>query len=220
MSRQQLIWNVAVGFIGATTILSWPFSATAEEIEKEIINVFQVSAETELEIENGVGTIAFERVEGDEVIITLQAKRSKKNSFFSFSNPEKSLEELEIEVEQDGNLISIEASEADNLQLNWTVKMPLVARLDVELGVGEISGEIDTTDMNIELGIGAVDLELYGDYRLIEMDVGVGATEIRGARNVNNNRMMVTSNSSSESEGTAKVNVEVGVGDISITIKD
>ena len=67
-------------------------------------------------------------------------------------------------------------------------------------------------------GVGDLDLDLAaGDYKEVTASVGVGDTRLDNFDDSNNERMMVTSESTYEGTGSVRVDVEVGVGDVRLS---
>lgn len=55
-----------------------------------------------------------------------------------------------------------------------------------------------------------------GDYKQVEASVGVGDTSLKNFGNTQEDRMIVTSESSYQGNGSVRVKVEVGVGDVTL----
>ncbi|PHR63823.1 hypothetical protein LG272_08905 [Pseudidiomarina marina] len=214
MNRQRTTWSIALGMIAGITVISLPFTANAQQHEKHINAEYSVSAETELSFDSGVGTITFERTEGDVMEVSIRAYKDDDTVF----NKDGNVEDAELVAEQAGNQLTLRVSNQDGIQLDWVIKLPRVNRVETDLGVGEINGDLWTTDIQIDLGVGEVDLDIYGDYKTIKTDVGVGDSTIKGLGNIENNRFLMTANSRANSSGKHRVSVDTGVGDIDITV--
>lgn len=215
MNRQRTVWSVALSMVAGVTLASLPFVADAASQEKHLEAEYSVNANTQVEFDSGVGSIKFERAEGDVLQVRIRAYKDDDAFFDKKGN----VEDAELNVRQMGNRLILEVSGQDGIQLDWVVKVPKVARIETDLGVGEISGELWVADMNIDIGVGEVDLVIHGDYATIKTDVGVGDSKIRGPGSIENNRFLMTANSRATSAGTARISVDAGVGDINLNIQ-
>lgn len=214
MNRQRTTWSIALGMIAGITVISLPFTASAQQHEKHIAAEYTVTNATEVSFDSGVGTITFERTEGDVMEVSIRAYKNDDTVF----DKEGNVEDAELIAEQAGDQLTLRVPKQDGIQLDWVVKLPKVSRVETDLGVGEISGNLWTTNINIDLGVGEVDLDIYGDYKTIKTDVGVGDSTIRGLGNIENNRFLMTANSRANSDGKHRVSVDAGVGDVNITV--
>lgn len=215
MNRQRTIWSVAFSMIAGVTLASLPFTASASEPEKMMQAEYSVSTTTELEFESGVGEIKFERAEGDVMEVSVRAYKASDAVF----DKEGNIDAAELTSRQVGDRLILTVAEQDGLQLDWVIKLPKIASIETELGVGEVSGDVWASDMNIDVGVGEVDIEVYGDYASIKTDVGVGDSSIRGPGDIENNRFLMTANSRAKSHGDARISIDAGVGDVTIRIK-
>jgi hypothetical protein len=214
MNRQRTTWSIALGMIAGITVISLPFTASAQQHEKHMNAEYSVTSATELNFDSGVGTIKFERSEGDVMEVSVRAYKDDDTVFDKDGN----VEDAELVAEQSGDQLTLRVPNQDGIQLDWVIKMPKVSRVETDLGVGEISGDLWTTNIQIDLGVGEVDLDIYGDYKTIKTDVGVGDSSIKGMGNIENNRFLMTANSRATSSGTHRVSVDAGVGDINIHV--
>src|SRR5690606_29226903 len=165
--------------------------------EKHITAEYTVTNATEVSFDSGVGTIIFERTEGNVMEVSIRAYNDDDTVFDNEGN----VEDAELIAEQAGDQLTLRVPKQDGIQLDWVVKLPKVSRVETDLGVGEISGHLWTTNINIDLGVGEVDLDIYGDYKTIKTDVGVGDSTISGLGNIENNRFLMTANSRANSDG-------------------
>ncbi|CAB0149774.1 hypothetical protein PSI9734_00354 [Pseudidiomarina piscicola] len=215
MTRQQTVWFSALFLIASVTGLSLPFATTANAHERTIDATYNVTSATELSIESGVGTVTFERHEGSTLEVELQISESDV-SFFDDAN----IEQVELVAKQTGNRLDLRVPEQDNIQLDWLIRLPQIAAIDLELGVGEISGRLDAADMDVELGVGAIELEIVGDIADVKTDVGIGDVKISGGDSSSNERYFISASGEAKGQGRARLNMDVGIGEIRIEIKE
>jgi len=211
-TAKRLIWPVALLTIITATMSSLPLRAAEEE--KILEHEFTVTPATQVSIESGVGTILFIRCEGETLQVTVTATRDN-DSFWQDGD----LTDVELTGEQRGDTLSLVVSPQDNISLDWVITLPKVAALDVELGVGEIDGDVWTTNMSLELGVGDLDLNLFGgDIAQMSAEVGVGDAAIKGMRDNVHERTLMTASARASGTGQARITAEVGVGDVTLRV--
>src|SRR5690554_620298 len=147
MNRQRTVWSVALSMVAGVTLASLPFVADAAQQEKHINAEYTVHAGTEVEFDSGVGSIQFERADGDVLQVSIRAYKDDDAIFDKKGN----VDDAELNVRQMGNRLILEVANQDGIQLDWVVKLPQVASIETDLGVGEISGELWVSNMNIDI---------------------------------------------------------------------
>ena len=206
------IWPLTLGFIGLVTLSTAAFSAN--DSERTLTDSYIVSSDTEIRLDATVGTVELRVTEGEVVEIELRVE-SDDDGWFARGGD---LSEVLIKGERSGNQLEISATPHDDMSQHWKVSVPRSRLLEVNLGVGEISGDLPFNNVKVDLGVGDVSLNLAnGEYGLVEASVGVGDTSLRNFGNTQENRMLVTSESSYRGNGSTDVQVEVGVGDVTLT---
>tara|TARA_R100001509_G_C4876857_1_gene218801 strand:+ start:662 stop:1339 length:678 start_codon:yes stop_codon:yes gene_type:complete len=206
------IWPLTLGFIGLVTLSTAAFSAN--DRERTLTDSYIVSSDTEIRLDATVGTVELRVTEGEAVEIELRVESDDDGWFASGGD----LSEVLIKGERSGNQLEISATPHDDMSQHWKVSVPRSRLLEVNLGVGEISGDLPFNNVKVDLGVGDVSLNLAnGEYGLVEASVGVGDTSLRNFGNTQENRMLVTSESSYRGNGSTDVQVEVGVGDVTLT---
>lgn len=214
MTRQQTVWFSALFLIASVTALSLPLASVANAHERTIEASYSVNEATELSIESGVGTVTFERANGSTLEIELHIEESDA-SFFDEPN----LDAVELVAEQNGDRLDLRVPEQDNIKLDWTIRLPQVAAVDLDLGVGEITGSLDAADMSVDLGVGEIDLVIVGAIADVKTDVGIGEVKIIGGDSTSNERHFISASGKARGPGDARVNVDVGIGEIRIEIQ-
>ena len=69
----------------------------------------------------------------------------------------------------------------------------------------------------VEVGVGEVDVRLAdNDYRKVELETGVGGTDLNGFKGVSQERSIVSENTSWRGDGEYVISVEVGVGEVDV----
>ncbi|WP_258807003.1 hypothetical protein [Pseudidiomarina sp. CB1] len=215
MTRQQSVWFSAFFLIASVTALSLPFASTANAHERTFNATYEVSKATRIDIESGVGTVTFERSSGNELEVELVAEEGD-SAFFNDGN----LDAVELTAEQSGDTLRLRVPEQEDIELHWVLRMPQVGEIDLDLGVGEISGELAAADLQIDLGVGEVELDIYGAIADVKTDVGIGEVKIRGGDHTNNERHFISASGRASGSGDARINIDAGIGEITITLHD
>jgi DUF4097 and DUF4098 domain-containing protein YvlB len=169
----------------------------------------------EIEIKNSVGSIDLRVVEGNEMRIEVEIEGEDR----AFFRRQVDVDDIDVEARTRGDKLILSIDDDDDIQAHWYIEMPTVSDIEIDMGVGEIEAEVDGSNLEIDLGVG--DVEVYAMLATtgeIEISVGVGDTSIRGVQPIENSRAIVASESEARGEGDAFINVEVGVGDISVEL--
>ncbi|WP_404402469.1 hypothetical protein LG288_04550 [Idiomarina seosinensis] len=210
---KQKIWPLALGLIGLTT------AASAVYADEQAISEYQfaVNDATELSIDSGVAEVEFIRGEAGEVQIELTVKKTKGSLLPS--DPD--IHGVTLVSDWRGNQLQLSVSPDDDIHTHWRVTLPKMAAIDVDVGVGEIYGAVDTTDTRLNLGVGKVELALYGDdISRIFADVGIGKSSVSGmtSGDIEQTRAIVSSETEARGNGRYRISADVGVGDAGFTV--
>lgn len=206
------IWPLTLGFIGLVTVSTAAFAAN--DNERMLTGSYIVSDDTEIHLDATVGTVDISVTDGDAVEVELLVESDEDGWFANGGDLGKVL----IKDEREGNNLTLSATPNEDMSQHWKISVPKTQMLSINLGVGEVKGELPLTDVDVDLGVGDVSLNLAsGEYRLVEASVGVGDTKLRNFGNTQENRMVVTSESSFRGNGSASIRVEVGVGDVTLS---
>lgn len=205
------IWPLTLGFIGLVTVST---AALAAESERTLNSSYIVNGNTEIHLDATVGTVELNVTDGDAVEVELRVEADDDGWFTSGGD----IENVIIKGERNGDRLEISATPDDDMSQHWIVSVPRSQLLEIDLGVGQIEGEVPFNDLKVDLGVGDVSLVLAnGDYKRVEASVGVGDTSLKNFGNTQEERMVVTSESSFRGNGSVSVQVEVGVGDVTLS---
>ena len=214
MTRQQLVWVSGVFLIAMVTAVSLPFASVASAQERSFEASYTASNATELSVESGVGSIELIRYSGQTIEVEMTAEEAE-TSFFSDAN----LDAVELVAQQNGNRLQLSVPEQDNVKLTWRIKLPQIASVNIDLGIGEVIGEMNAADLDVDIGIGELDIILFGDVADVKADVGIGDVNIEGAATQQKERAFISASGNASGRGQARVNVDVGIGEANITIQ-
>ena len=211
---KQKVWPIALGLIGLVTLSS--AACAKDEVVSE--HQFNVSEATEISIDNAVGEIEFIRGDTDQLVIELTVKETDDGFFYGGGD----IYAVNLVSDWSGDELRLSIEPDEDVQAHWRITMPKVAELTVDMGVGEISGDIFTTDSSFDLGVGEINLNVHGeDIARISIDAGIGDSKITGFSQGKNEttRAMVSSESDARGNGQYRLTADVGVGEARINVR-
>ena len=211
---KQKVWPIAIGLIGLVTLSS--AACAKEEVVSQ--HQFTVSQTTEISIDNPVGEIEFIRGETDQMVIELTIKETDDGFFYGGGD----VYAVDLVSDWSGEQLRLSIEPDEDVQAHWRITMPKVAEISVDMGVGEISGEIYTTHSSFDLGVGEINLDVYGeDIARISIDAGIGDSKITGFSQGKNEttRAMVSSESDAHGNGQYRLTADVGVGEARLNVR-
>ncbi|WMN59008.1 hypothetical protein NI389_12370 [Pseudoalteromonas xiamenensis] len=196
--------------LALTSALVISQSVFADE-QRSISKTFSQGSSHELAIEFPVGQLDIQTTEGENIEINVVLKPKTDDSWFS-KNVE--LDTIEIESKQRGSELYL-TIDNDEIQQEWSVKVPKSMALDIELGVGNVEVESLANSADIEVGVGKVRINSHeDDFRSIALESGVGKSHIKGfENNIEYTKNMVSSDMKYRGQGKYTIKVEIGVGD-------
>lgn len=180
-------------------------------VEREY--AFDLADIDEVEFRGNVGSIRILPATGTQLQLELEIEAQERGWF----RRQVDVSELELETRSIGSRLVLEQSE-EHTKTTWTIRLPVVARTRIDLGVGEIDAELGATELDVDLGVGAVEVSLpAASMRAVSLSVGVGEARLRGLESRSDKRNMVSQDVRAEGYGNADVRIEVGVGEIDLT---
>lgn len=180
---------------------------------KNISSEFSADDFESIRLEVSVGELDIEVWDGDEIALDIELMAER--SWWSLRR--RNIDDVELEVREFGDELSLSIEEK-NIGQSWVVKIPAKLAIEVEMGVGEIRINDLSNTLILELGVGEVKVNTADiDFGHITASVGVGDSSIRGfGSGRDNERSFVSAESYYEGEGEFDIEIELGVGDISI----
>ncbi|MBE0364353.1 hypothetical protein PULV_a2673 [Pseudoalteromonas ulvae UL12] len=188
-------------------------SAALADSEKRISENLTMTEQQSLHINFPVGSLEIEVTDSNQLEVEIEIK-PKKNGWFSSSQD---LSNITLSKKVTDNRVKLEIDE-DDLQQEWTLRVPRSAAIDINLGVGSIEVNKLANSADIEVGVGSIRVDtVLNDFKRIDLDSGVGDTRVTGLVNeIKENRKMVSSEIQYRGQGEFTLNLEVGVGDIRV----
>lgn len=122
--------------------------------------------------------------------------------------------DMDLRARHNGDLLRLSFNE-DKVKGEWIVRVPELAQLDIELGVGTIKVYMAKFGIVADVGVGTIELEAdKSDIGTVDLSAGVGDTHIRGGTDTESRRAMVSSESSASGTGSSAIRARAGVGDV------
>lgn len=169
----------------------------------------------EVQIHASVGSLEIVPYDGSEVRVLLEIESAEHGWF----KRQRDVSDVELDSDVRGKRLVLRQTE-EGTNTEWTVQLPVVARTTIEMGVGDIDAELGATELDLELGVGDVDLVMpahsTGD---IDISVGVGDARLRGASAMEREQAFVSQDVNGHGDGTLEVQIEVGVGDVTLALE-
>ena len=194
--------------------LALPAAAQAEDsVVRE--HSFDLSGVRELIIEGGVGSMRIRPAEGNELRLVLNIEGQNRGWFRS----RKDVSGVELESRRQGDRLLLIQDERDT-NTDWTVEMPVVPYLDLNLGVGEIDAEVGASEVAANVGVGEIRIEApQASAGSVHISTGVGDARLRGAEDVDDHRAFVSKDVRGYGQGELRIDVKVGVGDAAVSLR-
>ena len=196
----------------ALSILAVLFTTAAMAKDSvQLKETISVGENVDIHFDIPVGSLEVTTHDGNEIVIDVKVKEADNDWFKSVD-----LDDAEIDIDQNKRRVRLNIDLKDTVQ-DWEVKIPEDASIDVNIGVGGVEIEDFSRGADIDVGVGEVDIELTStDYREIELEAGVGGTDLRGFDDYHNERNMVNESIEWHGNGKYEINIDVGVGDIDV----
>jgi len=197
--------------LGASLLVSGPIFADSF---KKIQHTIDAASLLSLEIQASVAEMDIEFYEGDEIEVEIELEAD--GHWLSWRRGD--VDDVELEVRRVDDTVYLGIAE-QKIQQDWRVKLPARLAIFMEVGVGDIRLENLSNSLEMDVGVGSVRVDTdASDFALIHAAAGVGDTAIKGfsGHRVDNERSFMSSESYYRGEGSAEIEIEVGVGDVEI----
>lgn len=173
---------------------------------------------TDITFEGGVGEMTIVRATGSELLVELEIESER-----NWRGKRRNISDIDVVMDRRGDRlhVSLNEDDMDNLELNWRIALPDVARTTVNLGVGQLIAETGDTDLRVELGVGDARIGIPRQHTgRIDASVGVGSVHMDGARDTVSKRAFVSESVYGYGDGIRDAQVEVGVGEVSVVLNE
>lgn len=215
MQMQARFYAILLLCLLASTALADP----GDSVERHY--VYDVSQVDELRIDFRVGKLRIEPATGDSVEVDLRIKAENGGGWWPlpFFRSRPDLSGMELKSRSRGRHLWLSFNEK-NVRTDWVLRLPRMADLRIRSGVGVVQGELPSMPADIDLGVGEIELSLpAGTAGLIDLSAGVGETRIRGGRDNESRRAIVSSEASALGDGEHRLRARVGVGEVTVDLR-
>lgn len=206
--------SITLGIIATLAVAAVATAGESRTIEGRA----SLAVGQEVRIDFPVGELEVVGVAGDEFRITIEG-RCKRHS----SRCADHLDDIEVDIHESRGVIWVEVAPHskwrwwNSLEIEAQVQHPRDRPLSIDMGVGELEVEGTLSDLEIDLGVGEVTVDVpVAVVGTVTMDAGIGETELLvPAGWVRDERSFLVGSESSwrDGSGSARINVEVGVGE-------
>jgi len=173
---------------------------------------------TEFRIDAGVGVLDVVSSEDNVLRVEVEIEGNRQGIF----RPRKrDVSDIDIKARIKGDILYVELSDGDydDIELHWRVELPSLERTQLDLAVGQMNVSVGKTNLEVDLGVGEVNVTMPRRYAgEIDMEVGVGGVNLRGADNVDNHRSITSGETTGRGDGSSSIEVDVGVGKATVVL--
>ncbi len=221
-------------------LLAWVLPTHAAT-ERTLGHTVSAAGVERVAIEAGVGDIRVLAVAGETVDISVVLTPRRGGVFSSMRQAERDVEQSELRSDISNGQLALEvAADSDDprFEERWTVRIParigvelqlgvgdiavtgLAGSVDVEVGVGDVTVEDAAGDVFANAGVGEVTVSGSADsYGSVSVSGGVGDVGLTVRGTHVDSQGVVGRSATWSGPGPARIDVEVGVGDASITLQ-
>jgi len=109
MNRSTTVWTAAIALIAAVTLFSMSQQVTAADADKYVQGSYEVTAQTEVKISFGVGSLQLSHHDGDKVEVEIKATASDGGFWRSKGD----VSRVELKATQKGHWLELVVPEQD-----------------------------------------------------------------------------------------------------------
>ncbi len=201
--------------VGAVlTIASMGSAYAYGDNDKIITKDIQIKNAQQLHLDAHVGSVKFSPSSDDQIHVYV--KVSDKEGWGIFKD---SPQDAQLVVQREGNKLTLSLND-DEYGEEWRIELPQMSLLNADLGVGEIQVKRINTNLKLDVGVGEATIVASASaYSSANGQAGVGAAAVRSVSGTTtSDRAMVSEEVNWTGSGEYSIDVEVGVGDISIKL--
>lgn len=182
--------------------------------EKVIEQEISLEGASQFHLEANVGSVKL--IPSTDGQIHVYVKVSEKAGWGIFKDKPA---DAKLNIERANGKVIVSLND-DEYGEEWKVSVPQVSLIDADLGVGEMESRGINSNLKLDVGVGeATVIASANAYMSAKGQAGVGAADVRSATGkVYTDRAMVSEEVSWSGKGEYSIDVEVGVGDISIKL--
>ncbi len=222
------------------TVMAWPVLAGAAT--RTLSHSQPAEGVDTVELDSGVGEVTVLGTDGDQILVEVELRPRKSGIFFSSRRAEREIEDLEISVDQHGGVLRLRIDGADrddrDYSENWSIRMPVHLAFTLDAGVGDVHIENVGGAVNLDAGVGDIrvvdcgsdvmidagvgDIVVEGDWSTVgrvSASCGVGDTSLRTPEGRSSGTGFIGKDVKAKGPGNAVIEVDAGVGDVTIRLR-
>ncbi|MEW6337411.1 MAG: hypothetical protein ACOY3Y_21525 [Acidobacteriota bacterium] len=209
---RRILQLAAVSLLAASPV-------AAEETLRTFTFGREAGVLTGVAIEAGVAEVEVVAADVTAVSVEVDIESSK-----SRSRVQKIVDRLELRAEERGGRLHLQVANAPDHDRDysevWTVQIPRTLALELEVGVGDLRILDVAASVSVEAGVGDIRIEgEHGAFGRVRASCGVGDVEIRTPEGRADSDGFIGKSASHRGPGKADLDVEAGVGDITIRLR-
>jgi hypothetical protein len=209
-----------LSLIFAATLV-WALPASADETVRSFAKRIPAEAGTTVSVEIPVGSVHIEGTDERQVDLDVRLTCDEGRDRCA-----EMAKKVRVVYDTKGDRIRIEIKDwpkmsTKGLEAHVRIGMPRDLALDAELGVGELKIDGIEGNLDAEVGVGEVKVTMpESAVATVNLDTGVGEANLRaGGRRYESAGLFTKELSWRKGTGKAQVEVECGVGEISVALK-
>ena len=188
---------------------------------RTLAETVRLEADDTLVLDFPVGELRVEGTSSQSVEVTVEIECSSLRR-----RCQSAAEEIEIEIRQRGHRVIVEIDGwprwgTGGMKVKLEARVPRRTPLRVDMGVGQIQVRGLHANVSVDLGVGEVEVEMDADHvRSVTLDSGIGESSVavNGSPVKNRRSFLGAEIDWSEGTGTARIEVDLGVGAIDIDL--
>jgi hypothetical protein len=183
---------------------------------------FKVGPDHRVRFDFPVGQLHVRATDGDEVRVQLQVRCRRGST----EECQRKTRKLRLEHTDEAGRLTLKVEgypkfDTKGFTLEALVMVPARLALNVDMGVGELEVDGMSGDLRVELGVGeATIVAPRENARAVNVDVGIGDASLRtNGHRANSRGWLGRDVRWSEGTGTSRIDLSVGVGEGSVTLR-
>jgi uncharacterized membrane protein YkoI len=203
MNRAAQFFALIVFMVSMETALA--------DSRKKITRTFDAAMLEKLELDISVVELDIEIHDGNDIELEINLEAQRR--FFGLRPG--SVDDIELEEERHGSNLLLRIDE-QNVEQNWTMRIPAKLALVIDVGVGEVVVDKLSNELVMNIGVGSVHIDaLEESFDEIHLKTGVGDAVIRGMQSrADNERDFISADAYYKGTGVHDITIDVGVGEV------
>lgn len=140
---------------------------------------------------------------------------------FTFLWENKAKGQAGIEAKSDGDTLHLKRSGKGKFAESWTIRVPDIEKLNIDMGVGEVTVRDISASIDVDLGVGDIVVETRQRFiSKADLDVGIGDAVIRDPENRHKRSGWLGGEVLGDGPGGQNIRIDLGIGDAVLSLKE